>query len=424
MPVEYFILILLLLWGACVGSFLNVVIYRVPEGLSVIHPPSRCPGCEQKLALQDNVPVLGWLWLRGKCRTCKMKISAQYPLVEAFTALCFVGLFAVYYFTALRPAFAGAGIADSWPVLAVHLVLLSCMIAATMIDAKLFIIPLGIPWTALALALIVLPLSVAVGWVPASTWGTAAHWEELVPWIDPAWIGIPFGGTLGLVLAIVFLRLGVLPLSFADEPELPEGADPNDPEHFFMHPHPRREALKEVLFWVLPVVGAVVGYYVGKAWVPEATMTFSIDPQTLMTASETGRFPDSFWAQMAGADRLPGWLLALGGVLLGMLAGIATVWFTRILGTLMFGKEAMGLGDVHLMAAVGAVIGWRDVTLAFFVAPFFGLLGTALIAGLSSFKKGNMPPIPYGPYLCLATVVVMVLRGPIWTALFPHLSGI
>ncbi len=403
---ELLALIFLTLWGACVGSFLNVVIYRVPAGLSVIHPPSRCPGCEQKLALYDNVPVLGWLWLRGKCRTCKMKISPQYPLIEAFTALCFLGLTAAYYFTDLRPAFATLGVAGSWPALAVHLVLLSAMIAATVIDAKLFIIPLGVTWIAALVAFIVMPLAAGAGWVPDSVSDTSTQWEELAPWVSPEWLGVPLGAGLGLVLAVLLLNLGVIPQSFADEPELPEGADPNDPEHFFLHPHPRREISKELLFLALPVVGAGAGYAAVQALVAGPL------------PGPGGADEASVRAWLSGTDRVPGWLLAFGGVLLGFLVGAAVVWFTRILGTLMFGKEAMGLGDVHLMAAVGAVIGWRDVTLAFFVAPFLGLLGTALIAGVGAFKKGGMRPIPYGPYLCAGTVIVMLLRVPIYRVLF------
>lgn len=423
---ELLALIFLTLWGACVGSFLNVVIYRVPEGLSVVHPPSRCPGCEQKLALYDNVPVLGWLWLRGRCRTCKMKISPQYPLIEAFTALCFLGLTAAYYFTALRPAFAEMGIAGSWPVLATHLVLLSAMIAATVIDARLFIIPLGIPWIAALVAFIVLPLAVGVGWVSPSVSFQGTQWEELVPWVSPDWLGVSLGGGLGLLVAVVLLHLGVMPQSFSDEPELPEGADPNDPEHFFLHPHPKREVGKELLFLALPVLGAVVGYVVGPAMVPEPSTAGLIEALGPGAASGViapeALQSDAVLAYVSGAASVPGWLLAFGGVLLGFLVGAAVVWFTRILGTLMFGKEAMGLGDVHLMAAVGAVIGWRDVTLAFFLAPFLGLLGTALIAGLGAFKKGGMRPVPYGPYLCAATVIVMLLRGSFYRTLFPDLG--
>lgn len=75
--------------GACVGSFLNVVVYRLPEGLSLVSPPSRCPHCLTRLKPYDNVPVLGWLWLRGGCRYCNKPISTRYPLVEAATGILF-----------------------------------------------------------------------------------------------------------------------------------------------------------------------------------------------------------------------------------------------------------------------------------------------------------------------------------------------
>lgn len=79
--------------GSAVGSFLNVVIYRVPAGLSILYPPSRCPRCLNRLKPYDNVPVFGWLWLRGRCRFCKTPIAARYPLVEGFTGLVFLATF-------------------------------------------------------------------------------------------------------------------------------------------------------------------------------------------------------------------------------------------------------------------------------------------------------------------------------------------
>src|SRR5512146_1743482 len=90
-----------LVWmlGAAVGSFLNVVIYRLPAGLSLLHPPSRCPKCHTPLRPYDNVPVLGWLWLRGKCRYCRAPIAARYPLIEAFTATLFLAAFMQWGFT-------------------------------------------------------------------------------------------------------------------------------------------------------------------------------------------------------------------------------------------------------------------------------------------------------------------------------------
>jgi leader peptidase (prepilin peptidase) / N-methyltransferase len=79
--------------GACVGSFLNVVIYRLPAGISLLWPPSRCPKCGHKLGLTENIPILGWLMLRGRCRHCHTSISVRYPLFEAFTALMWLATF-------------------------------------------------------------------------------------------------------------------------------------------------------------------------------------------------------------------------------------------------------------------------------------------------------------------------------------------
>lgn len=75
--------------GLLVGSFLNVVIYRVPRGLSVVSPPSACPKCGTRIQRRDNVPVLSWLFLRGKCRHCGEPISARYPVIELTTGLLF-----------------------------------------------------------------------------------------------------------------------------------------------------------------------------------------------------------------------------------------------------------------------------------------------------------------------------------------------
>jgi leader peptidase (prepilin peptidase) / N-methyltransferase len=84
--------LLLGLLGLAVGSFLNVVVYRVPLGLSIVRPGSACPGCHTPIAARDNIPVLSWLLLRGRCRTCGTRISARYPLVELLNAVLWLGL--------------------------------------------------------------------------------------------------------------------------------------------------------------------------------------------------------------------------------------------------------------------------------------------------------------------------------------------
>jgi leader peptidase (prepilin peptidase)/N-methyltransferase len=81
---------LFFLFGSCIGSFLNVCISRIPESLSIVSPGSRCPRCLEPIKPYDNVPILGWLWLRGKCRNCRLPISPMYPIIEFLTGAMFV----------------------------------------------------------------------------------------------------------------------------------------------------------------------------------------------------------------------------------------------------------------------------------------------------------------------------------------------
>lgn len=83
------VVVLCAVLGLAVGSFLNVVIWRVPQKVSVVAPPSACPGCESPIRARDNVPVLSWLLLRGRCRQCAMSIAWRYPAVELLTAVVF-----------------------------------------------------------------------------------------------------------------------------------------------------------------------------------------------------------------------------------------------------------------------------------------------------------------------------------------------
>jgi leader peptidase (prepilin peptidase)/N-methyltransferase len=114
------------LLGAAVGSFLNVCIYRLPEGLSVVSPRSRCPVCGHEIGWRDNVPVLGWLLLRGRCRGCGTRISAQYPLVELTTALLWLA-------AALR-------FGASWQALSTAL-FFTLLLGIALTDARAYTIP-------------------------------------------------------------------------------------------------------------------------------------------------------------------------------------------------------------------------------------------------------------------------------------------
>jgi leader peptidase (prepilin peptidase)/N-methyltransferase len=87
------------LLGSAIGSFLNVCIYRIPREKSIVNPPSACPGCEKPIRFYDNIPILSYILLKGKCRDCGSKISIRYPLVELLTGIFFLILYRQFGFT-------------------------------------------------------------------------------------------------------------------------------------------------------------------------------------------------------------------------------------------------------------------------------------------------------------------------------------
>lgn len=165
-------LLFVFVFGASVGSFLNVVIYRVPAGLSLLHPPSRCPNCLRRLKAYDNVPVLGWLWLKGRCRYCKSPISVRYPLVEAATGILFVLVFLA--FGLLLPAI-GYWVFFSW------------LVALALIDLDTMTLPNSLTQSGLIAGLL---FQVLVGWVADPT---------LIGVVNQLWIGI-LGAVVGIWL--------------------------------------------------------------------------------------------------------------------------------------------------------------------------------------------------------------------------------
>jgi leader peptidase (prepilin peptidase) / N-methyltransferase len=125
--------------GAAIGSFLNVVVYRIPAGLSILWPPSRCPKCLHGLGAGENIPILGWLLLRGKCRHCQTTISSRYPIVEAATAIIFV---IVYNRFGLSIETIGYSLFMSW-LLALSLIDLDTMTLPNSLTQSGLIVGLG-----------------------------------------------------------------------------------------------------------------------------------------------------------------------------------------------------------------------------------------------------------------------------------------
>ncbi len=405
--------------GSCVGSFLNVVVWRLPRGMSVVSPPSSCPKCGTRLAWYDNIPVLGWIKLGGKCRTCKLPISARYPIVEAITGLLFVFYYATFFIygigpcapvplvTQTIPEFGGEVVTTTvdatmslltdWPMYGLYMLMIAALLAASLIDAELFIIPIEIPWVLAGVGVLVhtiidrptLPGALSVGPIAAA---------------------MAVGGTVGLVVSLLLLRLKVIGLSFplgeplldVDRPlveqEIAEAKARGEEPPPLPPPYTRREIRaemrKEMAFLLPPLVLALA---LG-AWT--------------MTSPGGERSVGNLFARHH-------WLGGLCGSLLGALVGGLVVWLTRILGTLGFGRVAMGLGDVHLMFGVGAVIGAGASTVAFFVAPFFGLLFAVYKLVTRTGRE-----LPYGPFLSAASAAMLLFYCPIVRYLMPGFQGL
>lgn len=456
-------------FGACIGSLMNVLVYRIPRGLPFVTPTSRCPSCGTKLTANENIPIFGWLFLRGKCRFCRTSISAEYPLVEFGMAILWVFTYAVIYceyssvlsfLRPLQPEWGMNGFGATWPIFIVIVILMSFLFGMTLVDAKTFTIPREFTDIPLVVGLVG-----HVGWALWVQYGAGQvsignyHAPDVLwsfaspgPYGWPM-IGAAIGGAIGVGVANVLLWRGVIKPSFADyaqweqstldeaqkaltqqavaaqpmqvlptsqpsdalpsvqsplldvqvgsqvgspegaqhveqAPANPPGAEPDQQALWQMYPHARREMKHELLF-ILPILSlASVG-----AWVAiKTTGPWIYNPATI--ASEPSVVA-------------PLWLCVLAGCLLGYLIGAGVVWAMRIMGSLLFGKEALGMGDVHMMGCVGVCLGSIDPVLAFFGAAFLGMFG--FIIGKVFFSKSKTV-LPYGPYLALGTMLVFFLK--------------
>lgn len=202
--------------GACIGSFLNVVIYRMPAGVALSHPPSRCPSCETELTARDNIPILGWITLKGRCRHCGVAISSRYPLIESVVGLLFLAVLLVEttsgganlpfplayrYVDGPLEAVLGHGRWDLLASFGLHVFYLTLVLAVCMIAYDGFRPPRRLVW-----------LGVAVPLVVGVLWPALRPVHAVMPVPDafkvllggtlhlPTWLG---GGTLRLGLGLV-----------------------------------------------------------------------------------------------------------------------------------------------------------------------------------------------------------------------------
>ena len=378
--------------GSCIGSFLNVVVWRLPRNQSLLWPPSQCPKCNHRLAWYDNLPVIGWILLRGKCRYCSLPISSRYPIIEAITGVLFVAYYVAFFIYQLGPCITTyidfgdvqrvtfTSIENDWPVYGLIMFMICGLLAASLIDAELYIIPIEIPWLIAGVAILVHALIAEPGQPGRLS-------------VSPLVGAMSAGALVGLLIANGAVWLRILPRSFPDgEPMLDferaealaqmkkDGASPEEISQLppvASRGEIRHQIAREAIFLAIPLVlSAGFGLLAGRVE--------GVRQWWLLAAS-------TFWVNGLLAS-------ALGAMVAGL-----SIWVTRIIATFTLGRVAMGQGDTHLMLAIGAVLGAGPAIAVFFTAPFFGLaLGAHKLLG-----RGTRE-LPYGPSLSLAAAAMVI----------------
>ena len=210
--------VFIFVFGCCVGSFLNVVVYRLPRDKSITMPPSACPACGKNIHFYDNIPLVSWLILGGKCRYCKAPISPRYFVIEFLTGLVFIGLFILYFQVGLRrglETFLNGG----WFVYLLHIILLSALIAASAIDLERWVIPLSICWFVTAAGLIGSALGVYV--IDLAKIGGYL----LLPSASASVSSLAAGAAIGLAISLCLLATGLIKRSYEMDSAMPDGTD-------------------------------------------------------------------------------------------------------------------------------------------------------------------------------------------------------
>jgi leader peptidase (prepilin peptidase)/N-methyltransferase len=346
-PFDHWIwLIPAFLIGSCIGSFLNVVIYRVPLGMSVNEPKrSFCPKCRKAIPMWLNLPLVSWLWLRGRCAECGAGIAFRYFAVELLTALLFVGVWHVFP-----------------PQVVIFLwVLMALLVSITFIDAEHLIIPTSLTWAGSVIGL-----------------GACAVWPQLPVMAGEAGsrlAGLRDGGIgwvagfAGLWCVVQFGKMAfgrkVMKFGAPAAWHLKEPTGEQDPMCFVIEG-------EEIAWWDM----------------------FSRKSDELkIEAVEIRVDGESVGGGMLSIREME---IVLPGGELRKLAEMRSLDGTAV--SVVVPREAMGIGDVHLLGMIGAFFGWSGVFFSLFAASVYAIV--AAVIGRVGFGK----QLPFGPFLAMGAV--------------------
>ena len=347
--------------GCIVGSFLNVCIHRMPIGMSIVTPPSHCPHCKYSIPFYLNIPLVTWLALRGRCKNCGAPISPRYFVVELLTGLAFLG------------CWQGFGNPDhplqSMAVAVVYAAFIAGLIAATFIDFEHFIIPDEITFGGTAAGIVASFLLPSLQ--EASSRGVGM-WRSI------------FGAALGAAVVYAILRMGKLlfgrqRLQLSQETKI---VFTETAVHL-----PDKEFPYEELFYRksdVIVLHARTVELVDRCY---KDVEVRLSPTSLVIGEETMNPGDVPCMECVCSE-------------------------------IVLPREAMGLGDVKFMAAIGAFIGWQGALFSLMASSLIGsVVGVSLILMR---KREWSSRMPYGPYIALATVIWIFAGKKLLAVLFPQ----
>lgn len=327
--------------GSMVGSFLNVCIHRLPLGQSIVSPPSHCPHCQYRIPWYLNVPLLTWVYLRGKCRNCGAPIAMRYFLVELLTGATFLSCWLTFG-------------SRSAALALVYAILLAGLIVATFIDFEHFIIPDQLTFGGIGVGLL---CSVLVRGLQ----GPGTAWAALRQSV--------LGTLVGAGVIYFILRLGKLFLG-RHKVELPPNSRIVFTETALQLPD--KDIAYEDLFYRRSDVIALQAQTVELVDRCYKNVLVRLSPSLLQIGEEKLN-PEEVPHLEAVSDQI------------------------------VLPREAMGLGDVKFMAAIGAFIGWKGVVFSLMISSVIGsAVGITLIAMR---KQAWSSRLPYGPYIALAAAI-------------------
>ena len=346
------------MFGSVVGSFLNVCIYRMPRDLSLAKPGSQCPKCDFAIPWRLNIPIMSWLWLRGKCRQCAAAISPRYLTVELLTGLAFLASWLAFG----QQTTQGVLLSVTWGFV------LAGLIVATFIDFEHFIIPDQITLG-----------GVAFGFIVSAALPALHYVERPADSLMASGLGILVGaGAVFAVLQLGKLMFGKFRVTLEEGESviftesalhLPDEVVPYE-EIFFRNSDTIRLHAKRIELVDRCCVDADV----------------ALSPRRLLIGDE------SFDPE--------------------------TVPFIRVeTDELVIPREAMGFGDVKFMAAIGAFVGWQGALFSLMASAVVGALVGVLLIAIG--RRDWSARLPYGPYISLAALIWIFFREEILAAWLP-----